>query len=432
MTERLSSIVVAIPVKDEAERIANCLRALSMQSGISQHQIVLLLNNCMDDSAAVVRDLVPNLPISVHQLEVTLPPEHANAGYARRLAMQAAENFVAPRGVLLTTDADACVYPDWIANNLLALREGADAVAGCIEIDPAEAALIPSKLHEDDARECAYAALLDEIHARLDWDPADPWPRHSEQSGASIAVSVDAYRRAGGIPGVALGEDRAFFEALRRIDARIRHTPKVRVVVSGRILGRAAGGMADTIRRRIVKPDDMLDDRLEPALNAAWRARLRRFVRKAWSTRDAIAPLMPSLSQTLLMPSVEIWKLFSLPHFGAAWSAIETRSTTLVKRRVPVVDLEHETKQALSILDAYFQRRRGVSSYAPAGPVGIPVLDVAGADSTRPRKLPYNARPLRRPGMGSRFGRSNEPAGSVPLATSWTESAQPHDGYRAD
>jgi GT2 family glycosyltransferase len=432
MTEHLSSIVVAIPVKNEAERIAKCLRALSRQSGISRHQTVLLLNNCVDDSAAIVRDLAPNLPMPIHRFEVTLPPEHANAGYARRTAMQAAEDFVAPQGVLLTTDADACVYPDWIANNLVALREGADAVAGCIEIDPAEAALIPPKLHEDDSRECAYAALLDEIHARLDWDPADPWPRHSEQSGASIAVSVDAYRRAGGIPGVALGEDRAFFEALRRIDARIRHASKVRVVVSGRILGRAAGGMADTIRRRIVKPDDMLDDRLEPALDAAWRARLRRFVRKAWSARDAFAPLMPILSEALLMPSVEIWKLFSLPHFGAAWSEIETRSANLVKRRVPVVDLEHETEQALSILDAYFQRRHGVSFFAPAGRGGIPVLDAALADSPRPRKLPYSARPLRRPGMGSRFGRSNEPAGSVPLATSWPGSAQPHDEYRTD
>jgi hypothetical protein len=192
VTDHLSSIVVAIPVKDEVERIGNCLRALSQQSGISRHQIVLLLNNCTDDTAVVVRNLTPNLAVPIHQFEVTLPPEQANAGYARRLAMQAAEKFVAPQGVLLTTDADACVYPDWISANLLALRQGADAVAGCIEIDPAEAALIPPKLHEDDARECAYAALLDEIEARLDWDSADPWPRHSEHSGASIAVTVDA------------------------------------------------------------------------------------------------------------------------------------------------------------------------------------------------------------------------------------------------
>src|SRR6202034_1256089 len=147
-----------------------------------------------------------------------------------------------------------------------------------------------------------------------------PWPRHCEHSGASIAVTVDAYQRAGGIPAVALGEDRAFFEALRRVDARIRHASKVRVVVSGRIHGRAAGGMADTIRRRIVRPDDMLDESLEPALDAARRARMRRLARLAWSIRDACDRFMPMLSQALLMPSMELWKALSLPHFGAAWA----------------------------------------------------------------------------------------------------------------
>jgi hypothetical protein len=52
-------------------------------------------------------------------------------------------------------------------------------------------------------------------------------------------------------PGTPLGEDRAFFDALRRVDARIRHVPGVRVVVSARIVGRAPGGMADTMRRRV-------------------------------------------------------------------------------------------------------------------------------------------------------------------------------------
>src|SRR6202167_4736128 len=135
-----SPIVVAIPVKDEADRIGNCLRALSFQTGSSQYQVVLLLNNCTDDTAVVVKNVAAGLPIPVRHFEVTLPSEHGNAGYARRLAMQAAEDFVAPDGVLLTTDADACVYSNWLAANLLALQQGADAVAGCVEIDPAEAA----------------------------------------------------------------------------------------------------------------------------------------------------------------------------------------------------------------------------------------------------------------------------------------------------
>jgi hypothetical protein len=370
-----SPLVVAIPVKDEAGRIVNCLGVLSRQH--PRMQIVLLLNNCSDNTSTVVRDFALTSPIPIHQFEVTLPAEQATAGHARRMAMQVAENFVDPDGVLLSTDADAYVYPNWIAANLLALREG---VAGRIEIDPAEAALIPSRLHEDDARECAYAALLDEIHARLDADPFDPWPRHDDHSGASIAVTIDAYRRAGGIPAVAFGEDRAFFEALRCIDARIRHAPEVRVVVSGRIVGRAAGGMADTIRRRIVQPDEMLDDRLEPALNAALRARLRRFVRTAWLTRDAIDRVVAILSQALLIPSAEIRKAFSLLHVGAALAVLEKRSSTFARRRVPVADLEHETEQARTILDACCEDGSQISLSAAAAPGDTVARDVAIAD----------------------------------------------------
>jgi hypothetical protein len=237
--------------------------------------IVLLLNNCTDDTSSIVRNLVPALSVSVHTFNITLPAELANAGYARRMVMTQAEEFVQDNGVLLTTDADACVDSNWIAFNLLELERGADAVAGRIEIDPAEAGMIPARLHEDDARECTYADLLDRINAEFDPDPFDPWPRHSEHSGASIAVTVSAYRRAGGIPNMPLGEDRAFFSALRRIDARIRHAPEVRVVVSGRTIGRAVGGMADTIRKRMIKPDETIDDRLEPAEDAARRAHLR-------------------------------------------------------------------------------------------------------------------------------------------------------------
>src|SRR5271156_1815455 len=375
-----SSIVVAIPVKDEAERIVNCLRALSSQSVSSQYQVVLLLNNCADDTAAVVKNVTSRLKMSVHYFEVTLPPEHANAGYARRLTMQVAEEFVAPHGVLLTTDADASVYPNWILSNLFALRQGADAVAGCVELDPTEAALIPRRLHENDARECAYAGLLDEISARLDWDPADPWPRHCEHSGASIAVTLDAYRRAGGIPAVTLGGDRAFFYALRRVDARIRHASKVRVVVSGRIHGRAAGGMADTIRRRIVRPDDMLDYSLEPALDAARRARMRRLARMAWSLRDTADRVVPMLAQALMTPSPEIWKVLSLPHFGAAWEAIETRCATLAKRRVPVERLAYETEQARAILRALVRRPPAVSSFVREDQGDIEVRDAEVAD----------------------------------------------------
>ncbi len=280
-------VAIAIPVRDEAERIAACLCALAGQCGAPPPVVALLLNNCTDASEAIVRALAPSLPTRIDVRRVDLPPWRAHAGTARQLAMQRAAALAGPGGVLLTTDADAVVPPDWLANNLAALEAGADAVTGRAVIDPDEARLIPEALHAADARECAYAALLDEIASLLDPDDADPWPRHAEASGASIAVTEAAWRLVGGLAPLPFGEDRGFIDSLRRRDCRIRHAPEVWVSVSGRIEGRAVGGMADTIRRRLLAPDLFLDDQLERVDDAVRRARLRRLARVAFQAGDA-------------------------------------------------------------------------------------------------------------------------------------------------
>jgi hypothetical protein len=362
--------IVAIPVKNEAGRIGDCLDALSRQQGDAVFEVVLLLNNCIDETAAVVRAWTSRSRLRVHIHEIALPPCRANAGHARALAMRHAAALAGRDGVLLTTDADGRVYPDWVAANLAALQSGCDAVAGRAEIDPAEAALIPAPLHEDDARECAYAAMLDEIDALLDPHSADPWPRHSEHSGASIAVTTKAYRRAGGIPAVGLGEDRAFFDTLRRSDVRIRHAPEVRVIVSGRTEGRAIGGMADTIRRRMKQPDAMIDDRLEPAFNAMRRAWLRKQMRRAWT--GARGPCDASLAEALRLESTELSALVRTRYFGAAWAAIEERSPALARQRVAVAELANQAERAVSILRIlHGQRRLTPASASPADTVAL-------------------------------------------------------------
>ncbi len=342
-------VAVAIPVKNEAERIGDCLRALALQRGAPPIEVVLLLNGCTDDSAARVRALTPTLPMRVHAVERHLPAGRAGAGHARRLAMAHAARL-APEGVLLTTDADGRVPPDWVALKLAALAQGADAIAGQAIIDPVEALLIPAALHEDDARECEYAALLDRIAALVDPDPADPWPRHSEHSGASIAVTTRAYRAAGGIAALPLGEDRAFFEALRRIDARIRHAPEIRVTVSGRIEGRAEGGMADTMRRRMVAPDEMLDEQLEPPRAAARRAIWRAGLRAAWRLRDTDHPILPRLAARLALPRELLRQAVKRRFFGATWAEIEAASPTLRRVRVPAPEVLAVTAEARHIL----------------------------------------------------------------------------------
>jgi hypothetical protein len=92
--------------------------------------VVPLLNNCTDRTSEVIRNLGAQLPMPVLVIEATLPAQFANAGIARRLVMEAAAQLAAPDGILMTTDADGQVYPNWIAANLTALHAGVEAVAG--------------------------------------------------------------------------------------------------------------------------------------------------------------------------------------------------------------------------------------------------------------------------------------------------------------
>lgn len=84
----------------------------------------------------------------------------------------------------------------------------------------------------------------------LDPDPADPWPRHHQHFCARLAVTAHAYRQVGGVPEVRHLEDEALVAALRREDFAVRHSPLVRVLTPGRLLGRVEVGLAWQLRER--------------------------------------------------------------------------------------------------------------------------------------------------------------------------------------
>jgi len=180
----------------------------------------------------------------------------------------------------------------------------------------------------------------------IDPDLNDPPDRHTEASGASLAVSVAAFDRAGGIPPVASGEDRALVDALRRIDARIRHDPEINVIVSGRIEGRARDGMADAIRRRMIRQDEFTDTQVEPAHNAFRRLTLRRRVRLAWRSGVVQGTLAAHLS---LHPQA-LAEALSARFFGAAWVELEKCSPVLRREPVRFVDLPAEIVAANRLL----------------------------------------------------------------------------------
>jgi GT2 family glycosyltransferase len=338
-----SSVIVAVPVRDEAGRIGSCLTALNQQIR-PPDTVVLMLNNCTDDTETIARAMMPNLRFGLDLISQDLPPAQADAGHARGLAMDLAAKRAGPSGVLLTTDADAIVPPDWVIRNLNALHQGVDIVCGQAVIDPVEAMMIPTPLHDDDALERQLIALLDDFAWMLDPEPHDPPPRHTEASGASVAVSVEAFRRVGGIPAISSGEDRAFVRALWMVDARVRHDPSIQVTVSGRIEGRAPGGMADAIRRRIVRQDELADDLAEPASDAWMRYSLRHRARRAWR---GLAD--PRLAADLALSQANVAAALSDRYFGGAWAKLEAASPPLQRRRVRFTELPAEIAMALRL-----------------------------------------------------------------------------------
>lgn len=246
---------VAVPVKDEAERLPNLLHSLSRQSWIASAgralPVVLVVNNSTDGSAEIARTLGYDLPgIDLIVLEVKFAGADANVGSARRLAMEKASDIIGDRlsGVILTTDADATPHHDWVKTNLAALKSGADAVGGLIIGDASEEAVLGDGVLHRVRLHMRYAELGDRLAALVDPLPYDPWPRHRDHTGASLAVRSSVYRKVGGLPALPYREDLAFVSRLRAHDFKLAHPLAVRVGVSARLDGRAPGGMADCLR----------------------------------------------------------------------------------------------------------------------------------------------------------------------------------------
>jgi hypothetical protein len=362
---RAPRIVVAIPVKDEVERIGFCLEALAFQIDVDFDElaVVLLLNNCTDGTADQVRTVAPLLPFRIELHVVTLPPSHANAGWARKLAMDAAERLVASDGLILTTDADTQAQEEWVAANRREIEAGHDAVAGYVMADPVELMQLPAAILERGSLEWEYQQLAAELDARVDPEPHDPWPRHNQNCGASAAVTAAAYRAIGGLPPRPVGEDRALFEMLRRMDGRIRHSLEVQVVTSARTDGRASGGLADEIRLR-TDPNHPCDDALEVAMStlrrAAWRAELRAQWRAGQVDGHAEA-----WARRMRIPVENIRAALGRhPYFGAFWAELEAQSPRLAWRLVTMAGLRRELRRIRRMVDSARVRDKAAASVA--------------------------------------------------------------------
>lgn len=277
--------VVAVPARNEAERIPALVEALGRQSWLRHGRrlpVVVVLNNCTDRSAeALATAAARHDALDITALDVGFSPVDAHVGSARRLALETAwgQSGGSPSTVLLTTDADARPAVDWVEANLRAITDGADLVGGHIVGDVDEEERLGPAFLKLSSKHLRYAAMADRLAALVDPLPHDPLPRHCDHTGASLAVRGLVYAAVGGLPALPFREDLAFVSRVRAAGYRLRHAPDVRVQVSARLVGRAPGGMADCLRQWIAEAEGHRPHLVEAPASTLRRLERRRMIR---------------------------------------------------------------------------------------------------------------------------------------------------------
>lgn len=356
---------VVIPVRNEAAALTKTLTSLAQQVDLSGHaldpdcyEVLLLANNCTDDTAEVARCFARRTPrLALHVAEISLPPSCAHVGTARKLLMDHAcrrlLNCRQGRGVIASTDGDTRVAPDWAAQMLRETADGADAVGGRIRVERQRGEDQEARLYS--LRDTAYQRGLARLEHLLDPNPADPWPRHFQFFGGSLGVTAEAYSAVGGLPPLPCLEDVALEAALKRVDARIRHSPHVRVSTSSRQLGRTPLGLSAQLREWGQMGRSGQSHWVQQPAAVAARFQARRRLRRAKHTGQAD---LASLAADLAVPaSVLRQGVFDLRQpFGTLWAGVmdhHLHPDGIWARRWPLIEITQALPDLRRRLAAY-------------------------------------------------------------------------------
>lgn len=249
-------VSVIVPARNEARNIRKTLDALRVQTDTNGnplnpqiYEVLLLVNNCTDQTFTIAQNYQKKYPdFCLHIAEIQLPPQKANIGFVRRLLMDTAYRRLTTYGngesIIASTDGDTQVDSCWLYHIMQEITNGCDAVGGRILTRSKKT--IARIYH---LRDVAYRSLLARVEAIMDPETHDPWPRHFQYFGASMAVTCAVYQQVGRLPQVPFLEDNAFHQALQRMDVRIRKTPAVKAYTSTRMSGRVEVGFSEQLRK---------------------------------------------------------------------------------------------------------------------------------------------------------------------------------------
>jgi len=222
-------VAVLIPARNEEVLLARCLDSVigaidSLPAAIKA--TVVLVSDCSTDrTAEIAYRLIGGRGAVLHTRAGTV-------GTARALAASyTIEKTATPlsRVWLANTDADCVVPSSWLRDQIDFAASGIEAVAGIISVDSFEehGAEVPLRFR------ASYSIRADGTHPHI--------------HGANLGVRADRDVEVGGWADLKTAEDHNLWRRLKRTDACLLSSARLRVVTSGRRAGRAPDGFAGAL-----------------------------------------------------------------------------------------------------------------------------------------------------------------------------------------
>lgn len=225
---RIERIVVAIPARNEANRLPAALDAVHAASGMSAVPVTVVVaaDACTDRTAEVA--------CAGGALVVTSTA--GRVGAARAAAIRTGMDAVGtdPERVwIANTDADSLVPAEWLAVHLEFAARGVALLRGAVLPDPRE--LAGWRLRR-------WLALNPQTES------------HEHVHGANLGLTGGAYLAAGGFRDVPLQEDVELVQAVRSAGRLVVSTARAPVITSARPVGRLEGGFATYLSELVLHP----------------------------------------------------------------------------------------------------------------------------------------------------------------------------------
>jgi len=222
-------IAVVIPARNEEALLPRCLNSVLAACAALPVSVTWDVVVACDSSNDLTLQIAKHMLLGFGTVATT---EAGIVGCARALATQVSlQRYSGPlhRCWLANTDADCCVPKSWLVDQLLLADQGIETVAGIVDVDSYEE-------HEIGVNRLFQNSYL--IHAD---------GSHPHVHGANLGVRADVYLRSGGWKGLATAEDHDLWDRLIEAAARRISTATVKVLTSGRRVGRAPRGFADAL-----------------------------------------------------------------------------------------------------------------------------------------------------------------------------------------